>query len=174
MEHQKKKRLFASFVSIPISFYRKMSEKISHKHPLEPPLCREYCRDKNGNCQKKMRGYAPLNHRWLRFSKPSGNQTVSALSPSDRLRRLQPRWRSPHSGATTQPPRQALPATPPQEGNFVLCCLRQAQATPASLEKSRTAGQPHNHPVRRCLPPLHRRGKKNKNPVQARGKKQKL
>ena len=40
---------------------------------------------------------------------------------------------------TTQPPRQAAPATPPQEGN----CLVQIR---------------HNHPVRLRLPPLHRRG----------------
>ena len=40
---------------------------------------------------------------------------------------------------TPQPPRQASPATPPQEGN----CLKQTR---------------HNHPVKLRLPPLHRRG----------------
>ena len=40
---------------------------------------------------------------------------------------------------TTQPPRQAAPATPPQEGN----CLVQTR---------------HNYSVRLRLPPLHRRG----------------
>ena len=40
---------------------------------------------------------------------------------------------------TPRPPRQASPATPPQEGN----CLVQTR---------------HDHPVRLRLPPLHRRG----------------
>ena len=45
------------------------------------------------------------------------------------------------------PPRQAEPATPPQEGN----------TTPSSFACHPSTGGEY-HPVRRSLPPLHRRG----------------
>ena len=43
------------------------------------------------------------------------------------------------SAEPTQPPRQASPATPPKEGNWLV-------------------QNPHDHPVKRSLTPLHRRG----------------
>ena len=45
----------------------------------------------------------------------------------------------------TQLPRQASPATPPQEGNWWRGAVKMVQ-------------NPHNHPVRLRLPPLRRRG----------------
>ena len=65
---------------------------------------------------------------------------------------------------TRQPPRQAAPATPPQEGN----CSVQKRGTTESCQSCLPATPPqegncsvqnhHNHPVRLRLPPLHRRG----------------
>ena len=68
-----------------------------------------------------------------------------------------------------QPPRQASPATPPQEGNgppLYLC--RHATTTPSGFACHPSTGGEwsapilmqtcHNHPVRLRLPPLHRRG----------------
>ena len=60
-----------------------------------------------------------------------------------------------------QPPRQAAPATPPQEGN---CLCRCGTTTPSGCACHPSTGgelfvqMRHNHPVRLRLPPLHRRG----------------
>ena len=71
---------------------------------------------------------------------------------------------------TTQPPRQALLATPPQEGN---CLVQTRHNRPVRLRlpplqrrgiplfqqpHDTTTPSVHNHPVKLCLPPLHRRG----------------
>ena len=70
---------------------------------------------------------------------------------------------------TRQPPRQAEPATPPQEGNNPALYLYRYEATTPSGGACHpsTGGEwsgtiliqiRGNHPVRRSLPPLHRRG----------------
>ena len=70
---------------------------------------------------------------------------------------------------TAQPPRQAAPATPPQEGNDPAPCLYRYEATTPSgcACHPSTGGEwsgtmliqiRGNHPVRLRLPPLHRRG----------------
>ena len=59
------------------------------------------------------------------------------------------------------PPRQATPATPPQEGN---CLVQMQDTTPSSFAcHSSTGGEllsadARHHPVRLRLPPPHRRG----------------
>ena len=56
-----------------------------------------------------------------------------------------------------QPPRQAAPATPPQEG--MVCSygmLKKYHYAP--VEGNCLVQNHHNHPVRLRLPPLHRRG----------------
>ena len=70
---------------------------------------------------------------------------------------------------TKQPPRQAEPATPPQEGNGPASCLcRYETTTPSGGACHPSRGGEwsgiifvqirNNHSVRRSLPPLHRRG----------------
>ena len=75
-----------------------------------------------------------------------------------------------YAGADTmRPPRQAAPATPPQEGNgSVLCWCRYDATTPSGCACHPSTGGEwsgtmlvqirHNHPVRLRLSPLHRRG----------------
>ena len=70
---------------------------------------------------------------------------------------------------TRQPPRQASPATPPQEGNGpALYLCRYEATTPSGFACHPSTGGEWsgtilvqirgNHPVRLRLPPLHRRG----------------
>ena len=70
---------------------------------------------------------------------------------------------------TKQPPRQATPATPPQEGNgLALYLYRYEATTPSGFACHPSTGGEwsgtiliqirSNHPVRLRLPPLHRRG----------------
>ena len=70
---------------------------------------------------------------------------------------------------TPRPPRQATPATPPQEGNVpILYLYRHATTTPSGYACHPSTGGEcsdtiliqtrHDHPVRLRLPPLHRRG----------------
>ena len=77
--------------------------------------------------------------------------------------RLPPLHRRGMSRADTmQPPRQAAPATPPQEGNVPRADTMQAprQAAPATPPQEGNCQEQirGNHPVRLRLPPLHRRG----------------
>ena len=66
------------------------------------------------------------------------------------------------SAEPQQPPRQATPATPPQEGELTCAEPQQPprQATPATppQEGNCLVQNLNNHPVRLRLPPLHRRG----------------
>ena len=73
------------------------------------------------------------------------------------------------SAEPQQPPRQAAPATPPQERNGpALYLCRTPTTTPSGCACHPSTGgewsgtilvqNPNNHPVRLRLPPLHRRG----------------